>query len=81
MVDHNLIKHLFFFVDNLEEKLSSVKIVHEKLDELMSIVSKTHETILDDLTIIKKVLNQTNIEEEDDELVIILLFYRIFIYF
>ena len=63
MVHQNSIKRLVSFVHNLEEKLLSVKTIHDKLHELMSIVSKTHETIVDELTIIKTVLN----EQEDYE--------------
>lgn len=75
MVDENSINTLISFVHNLEDKLISVKIVHEKLYEFMSIVSKTHQTILDDLKNIKNILNQTNIQQEEDELVLKLTFF------
>ncbi len=60
------IKHLIFFVHNLEEKLSSVKTIHEKLHELINIVSKTHENIIEELTTIKTVLNQQQNGKEDE---------------
>jgi hypothetical protein len=63
MVNPNSMKRLIYFIHNLEEKLSSVKIIHDKLHELMSIVTKTHETIVEELTIIKTVLNETEDEE------------------
>ncbi len=58
-------KDLISFVHNLEEKLSSIKTIHEKLNELMNIVSTTHETILEELTTIKIVLNQQKINEDE----------------
>jgi hypothetical protein len=66
-IDHNLIKRLLFFVHNLEEKLSTVKTVHEKLYKLLSIVSNTHQTILEELITIKTVVNEINVEEYPDE--------------
>jgi len=56
----NSIKRLISFVNNLEEKLLSVKIIHDKLNELLNIVSKTHENIIEELITIKNVLNQQN---------------------
>lgn len=67
MINDNSIKRLINFVHHLEEKLLSVKIVHDRLDQLMTIVSKTHESILQDLNNIKTFLNQTAIEQDDDE--------------
>ena len=61
MVHHGSIKRLIYFVHNLEEKLSSVKRIHDKLYELMSNVAKTHETIVDELASIKTVLFSTYI--------------------
>lgn len=58
-------KDFISFVHNLEEKLSSIKTIHEKLNELMNIVSTTHETILEELTTIKIVLNQQKINEDE----------------
>ncbi|UJR34313.1 hypothetical protein I4U23_021716 [Adineta vaga] len=58
MVNENTIKRLISFVHNLEEKLISVKSIHDNLQELMIIVSKTHENINDDLQNMKKLLNQ-----------------------
>jgi len=58
-------KDFISFIHNLEEKLSSVKIIHGKLNELMSMVSTTHETIIQELTTIKIVLNQQKINEDE----------------
>ncbi len=46
------------FVKNLEEKLSSVKLIHEQLFQLINLLSKTNQNILEDLTNIKQILNQ-----------------------
>ncbi|CAF0924570.1 unnamed protein product [Rotaria sp. Silwood1] len=67
MLNYNSIKRLIHFVHNLEEKLSSVKIIHEKLHELMSIVSKTHDNIVEELTTIKTVLNEATIDQKQDD--------------
>ncbi|CAF2972931.1 unnamed protein product [Rotaria sp. Silwood2] len=67
MLNYSSIKRLIHFVHNLEEKLSSVKTVHEKLHELMSIVSKTHDNIVEELTTIKTVLNEAVIDQKQDE--------------
>jgi molecular chaperone GrpE (heat shock protein) len=68
MVNQNSTKRLISFVDNLEEKLLSVNKIHDQLYQLMSIVSSTHQTILEDLTRIKGILNERRIEQEDDQL-------------
>ncbi len=60
MINSNSIKRLILFVNNLEDKLSLVKTTHDKLNELIIIVSKTHENILEELTNIKNILNQQN---------------------
>lgn len=67
MVYQNSIKRLIHFVNNLEEKLTSVKLVNEKLNDLVSIVSKAHDNMYDELTTIKTVLNEIMIEQEEDE--------------
>jgi uncharacterized protein YqgV (UPF0045/DUF77 family) len=64
-LNYNSIKRLIDFVNNLEQKLSSVKTIHEKLNELMSIVTKTHETIVEELTTIKNVLNEQKQDEDE----------------
>ncbi|CAF3547900.1 unnamed protein product [Rotaria socialis] len=69
MLNPNSIKRLIYFVHNLEEKLSSIKLIHDKLHELIAVVSKTHEAIIDELTNIKTVLNETIIEQEEDEMI------------
>ncbi|CAF1250966.1 unnamed protein product [Rotaria sp. Silwood1] len=69
MVNHNSIKRVISIVNNLEEKLSSIKLINDKLHELMSIVSKTHQAIIDDLVTVKTFLNQTIIEQEEDEII------------
>ncbi|CAM4896520.1 unnamed protein product [Rotaria socialis] len=71
MLIANSIKRLIYFVHNLEEKLSSIKLIHDKLHELIAVVSKTHEAIIDELTNIKTVLNETIIEQEEDEMITI----------
>jgi hypothetical protein len=68
MINENSIKHLIFFVHNLEEKLLSVETIHDKLFQLMAIVSKTHQIIIKDLINVKTILNPTTIEQEEDEL-------------
>jgi hypothetical protein len=68
MINENSIKHLIFFVHNLEEKLLSVETIHDKLFQLMAIVSKTHQIIIKDLINVKAILNPTTIEQEEDEL-------------
>ena len=72
MVDQlNLKKRLIIFVNNLEEKLLSVKNIHDQLNQLMFTLSKTHQNIFEDLNNIKNILNQTNIQQdeyEDEEL-------------
>jgi transcriptional accessory protein Tex/SPT6 len=75
-IDHNLVKRLLFFVHNLEEKLLSVKTVHEKLYKLLSIVANTHQNILEELITIKTVVNEIDIEQfqDEDEFVLYLLF-------
>lgn len=70
--DQNSLKRLTYIVRSLEAKLTSVKLVHDKLHELISVVSKTHENIVDELSNIKTVLNEIIIEQEEDEFVIIL---------
>ncbi|CAF1071258.1 unnamed protein product [Rotaria sordida] len=67
MSNYSSIKRLIHFVHNLEEKLSSVKTIHEKLHELMSIVSITHDNIVEELTTIKTVLNEATIDQKQDE--------------
>ncbi|CAF0764878.1 unnamed protein product [Rotaria sordida] len=69
MVNNNSIKRLIYFVNNFEEKLSSIKLINDKLYELMSIVSKTHEDIIQELSFVKTILNQTIIEQEEDEII------------
>ncbi|CAF0845747.1 unnamed protein product [Adineta steineri] len=64
ILDGNSIHRLIQFVHNLEEKLLSVKTTHEQLHELMTVVSKTHETIVDELTTIKMVLNEKQNQNE-----------------
>ena len=81
MVHHGSIKRLIYFVHNLEEKLSSVKRIHDKLYELMSNVAKTHETIVDELASIKTVLNGNFIEQDEDESVISFLLLAFLFYF
>ena len=67
MRNENSMKRLIQFVHHLEEKLLSVKIVHDRLDQLITIVSKTHENILQDLSNIKAFLNQTAIQQDEDD--------------
>lgn len=71
MLNHSSIKRLMHFIHNLETKLSSVKTIHEKLQELISVVSKTHDNIVEELSTIKSVLNESTIEQKqiEDELV------------
>ncbi|CAF3651988.1 unnamed protein product [Rotaria socialis] len=71
MLNYSSIKRLIHFVHNLEEKLSSVKTIHEKLHELMSVVSKTHDNIVEELSTIKTVLNDftTEQKQDDDEII------------
>ena len=78
MLSYSSIKRLIDFVHNLEEKLSSVKTIHDKLNELVLVVSKTHENIFEELTTIKTVLNQQ--KQDQDESVEIKLFY-IYLFF
>jgi transcription initiation factor IIE alpha subunit len=74
-INDKSIKRLIDIVHHLEEKLLSVKITNDRLNELMSIVSKTHENILQDLTNIKIFLNEKAIEQEKAELVIIIDYF------
>jgi transcription initiation factor IIE alpha subunit len=74
-INDKSIKRLIDIVHHLEEKLLSVKITNDRLNELMSIVSKTHENILQDLTNIKIFLNEKATEQEKDELVIIIDYF------
>lgn len=62
----NSIKQLITFVHNIEQKLSSLKTIHEKLFDFISIVSKTHENILQELNIIKFILNQEKDFNQDE---------------
>ncbi|CAF4060846.1 unnamed protein product [Adineta steineri] len=65
MVNENTIKRLVSFINNLEEKLTSVQSIHDKLQELMTIVSTTHENIVDELSNIKNVLNEITNDQQD----------------
>ena len=67
MGNEESIRRLIDFVHQLEEKLLSVKIVHERLDQLMTVVSKTHQSIMKDLSNIKAFLNQAVIEQEEED--------------
>ena len=58
--DSSTIQRLISFVDNLEQKLSSVKTIHDKLNDLVSVVTQTHQTVLDELNLMKNILNQQN---------------------
>jgi len=44
----NLIKSLIKFVNNVEQKLLSMKLIEEKLNEFMSILAKTQENMFQD---------------------------------
>lgn len=79
MIDENSINRLISFVHNLEDKLLSINLIYNNLYELMSILSQTQQTIFDDLKNIKTILNQTNIQQEEDELVTIFYFFLSFI--
>lgn len=65
----NLIKSLIKFVNNVEQKLLSMKLIEEKLNEFMSILAKTQENIFQDLKSIQKILNENHFEEDYDEFV------------
>jgi hypothetical protein len=54
---------LIYLVENIEEKFSSIKLVHEKLFELINILSQTHENIFEELIQIKTILNQHKLNE------------------
>jgi len=69
MINQNTIQTLLYFVQNLEQKLSSVIIIHDKLQQLMTTVSTTHQTILDELSNVKTIINQITIEQEEKQLV------------
>lgn len=69
MINQNTIQRLLSFVQNLEQKLSSVITIHDKLQQLMTTVSTTHQTILEELSNVKTIINQITIEQEGKQLV------------
>lgn len=79
MIDENSINRLISFVHNLEDKLLSINLIYNNLYELMSNLSQTQQTIFDHLKNIKTILNQTNIQQEEDELVTTFYFFLSFI--
>jgi len=81
IIDENLIKRFIFFVHNVEEKLLSIKTIYDKLYQLMETVSITHQIILQDLINIKMILNETTIEQEEDELDLHFLNLFLFLFF
>lgn len=50
-------------MNNIEEKLASIKGFYEKFYELIAVVSQTHGTIFQELKAMKLLLNQTQIKE------------------
>jgi flagellar hook-associated protein FlgK len=69
MINQNTIQRLMSFVQNLEQKLSSVTTLNDKLQQLMTTVSRTHQTILEELSNVKTIINQITIEQEGKQLV------------
>ncbi len=69
MINQNTIQRLMSFVQNLEQKLSSVTTINDKLQQLMTTVSTTHQTILEELSNVKTIINQITIEQEGKQLV------------
>ena len=78
MVDQYSIKDLTSFVKNVEQKLVSMNLIYDQLEDFLSILSKSQENVYQDLFYIKNVLNKNNIEQDDDEFVLIII-YRNFI--
>lgn len=54
----NLIERLTKIFNHLEEKLISMKTVHENLFQLMTLVSNTQENIIQNLNYVQMLLNQ-----------------------
>ena len=54
----NLIERLTKIFNHLEEKLISMKTIHENLSQLMTLVSNTHENIIQNLNYVQILLNQ-----------------------
>lgn len=63
-MDENAFTRLETFVNNIEDKLSSMKGFYEKFYELISLFSQTHGSVFQELATIKTLLNQTKIERE-----------------
>lgn len=54
----NIVQRLTKIFHDLEEKLVSMKTIHENLFQLMNLVSNTHENILQNLNYVQMLLNQ-----------------------